>query len=202
MGFKIGNKVKDGNKEGVVIAINPSSSQPYKVDFGDHSLTYQGGELELIHEVKPEYKNLSQLWEENGRRPFKAIHKDGDVIIYVVGIDGNTAVHWDADIGNYSKGWGSLIKHWQLYQEPEEKPAEKCKHKNAVKQKRLRVDILACKDCGVELEEKWLWYAKQEDKKYPERLLPMPMTEEQASKNWRIFKKATSSRELFEVEND
>lgn len=75
---------------------------------------------------------------------------------------------------------------------------EKCEHKKAVKH--IGTIFYECRDCGIKLEEKWLWYIKGEVVKFPV-LSKFSLTVQEASDLYGdlLIKKASNSRELFEV---
>ena len=91
----------------------------------------------------------------------------------------------------------SLCGHLMTQKDAEnlQKSAEKCEHENTLFNE---VDGYYCKDCGVDLEEKWLWWWNDSG---IYRITTGAQTEQEAKANFgqRIIKKATWSRDLFEV---
>ena len=224
--FKIGDEVEHKEYKsfgkGKIIKKNQfASSVSWDVKFDKYNLTrpYQASELKLL----PKLKTLIELWEECDRYPFRAINKQG-IKDRFIGVDGKNGAYCDDN-----SEWQSNVAEWQLYQEPEEeKPAEKCEHKNVNETfegdycKDCEIELINkcehlnatqqlndkwyCDGCGVELEERWLWYINEGDVWYlytvPQTLKEIIKHCENGEEDRLRYKQATNSRELFEVKNE
>lgn len=142
--FKIDDEVDTPSGKGIIKRIEPDHAHPYYVQCVSKMGCYVADQLKLS------YKTLAELMGESDKAPFKVINKDGNSIVWVIGmsLDGLNAVvsFYNKDYREYS----ATNPIWQLYQEPEEeKPAEKCEHETV---KAIPSNQYKCVKCDTELE--------------------------------------------------